>query len=55
MTMVVGVIISWIATACGRGQEQRHPDFFSPPVSTCMRQDRDETNIVSVIDILTKN
>lgn len=47
--MVVGVIISWIATACGKGQEQSDPDLFIPPLARYLKRHIAKTNIVSII------
>uniref|UniRef100_A0A1B6DHZ5 Sodium-dependent multivitamin transporter n=1 Tax=Clastoptera arizonana TaxID=38151 RepID=A0A1B6DHZ5_9HEMI len=50
LTMVIGIIISFLASACGRVQDDCDPDLFIPPVAKYLRKHRNKLNM-----LLTEN
>uniref|UniRef100_A0A1B6CD99 Sodium-dependent multivitamin transporter n=1 Tax=Clastoptera arizonana TaxID=38151 RepID=A0A1B6CD99_9HEMI len=55
LTMVIGIIISFLASACGRVQDDCDPDLFIPPVAKYLRKHRNKLNMVRYIYIYIHN
>ncbi|XP_054270777.1 putative sodium-dependent multivitamin transporter isoform X2 [Macrosteles quadrilineatus] len=47
VAMVVGLVVSWLASACGRPPGELNPDLFVPPVAKYLRRKKLEKDMKS--------